>query len=342
VPDCAPRLYGLPNNNFARQTRFVYRRVRNDAIAFVGFASSNRIMRNFVIPFVHEEVSIEMFNRSLAAAITMMLTISASSDAAQQITKPQISAVYRYADIADLALASSVTAHVKIKSAKKVPARLSAGVRPGATRYLVVADVIALLRAHEPLPPRIQYIIDLSPDSLGRTPQISKTEAFVFAHQDRPGAIRLVAPDAQIPWSPEAASVIRSILTEANGPAAPPKVIGVASAFHTAGALPGEGETQIFLESEDARPISLTVIRAPGAASRWYVSLGEVVDQAAAMPKRNTVLWYRLACSLPATIPAITYESLNAEAAKNVQDDYLLIMAGLGTCPRTRPRTAGL
>ena len=219
-----------------------------------------------------------------AAAMLLPLTISTAPVAAQQPSKPQTSAIYRYADVADLALASSVTAHVKIRSAKKLSAALSVGVRPGAVRYLVTADVVALLRAREPLPPRIQYIIDLAPDSLGRSPKISKTEAFIFAHQDRPGVIWLVTPDAQIPMSPEAASVIRSILTEASAPSAPPKVTGIASAFHSAGALPGEGETQIFLASEDSRPISLTVIRAPNVQPRWYVSLGEVVDQAGRAP----------------------------------------------------------
>jgi hypothetical protein len=282
-----------------------------------------------------------MSTRSLSSALAIALMFYAPSGAAQQAQKSPITAVYRYADIADLALASSVSAHVKIRSAKKLPAKLAQGVRPGATRYLVSADVVALIQSREPIPPRLSYIIDLAPDSQGNMPKISKTEAFIFAHAARPGEVRLVSPDAQVPWSPEAAQVIRSILIEANRPSAPPKLTGVASAFHTSGALPGEGETQIFLESADARPVSLTVIRAPDVQPRWYVSLGEVVDQAAEPPKRNTLLWYRLACALPSVLPSGVSESLETDARAQVANDYSLIISSLGTCPRARPKLPG-
>jgi hypothetical protein len=278
-----------------------------------------------------------MFTRSLPSALVISLLFCSAPSAAQQAKKSPITAIYRYADIADLALASTLSAHVKIRSAKRLPAKLALGVRPGATRFLVLADVVALIQSRDPIPPRLTYIIDLAPDSQGNMPTISKTEAFIFAHPARPGEVRLVSPDAQVPWSPEAAQVIRGILVEANRPNAPPKVTGVASAFHTKGALPGEGESQIFLESADARPVSLTVIRAPDALPRWYVSLGEVVDQAAEPPKRNTLLWYRLACALPSALPSGVTENLDAEARAQVTNDFGLIISSLGTCPRARP-----
>ena len=37
--------------------------------------------------------------------------------------------------------------------------------------------------------------------------------------------------------------------------------------------LPGESETQIFLQTADQRPISLTVLRRPGEQPRWSVAL---------------------------------------------------------------------
>jgi hypothetical protein len=295
-------------------------------------------MRNFALSKHSEEAAFVMSIRSIVPALAFFLLSYAHAGAAQQAKKTPITVIYRYADVADFALASTVVAHVKIRSAKRLSVKLAQGVPLGATRYLVSADVVALIQSREPIPPRLSYVIDLSPDSQGNKPKISKSEMFIFALSARPGEVRLISSDAQVPWSPEAAQVIRGILAEANRAAAPPKLTGIASAFYTPGALPGEGETQIFLESANERPVSLTVIRAPDAPPRWYVSLGEMVDQAAEPPKRNTLLWYRLACTLPATLPSSVVETLEANARNQIADDYALIMSSLGNCPRARPR----
>src|SRR5207253_7979853 len=90
----------------------------------------------------------------------------------------------------------------------------------------------------------------------------------------------------------------------------PPTITGIGNAFHVPGALPGEGETQIFLTTADNRPVSLSILRRPGEQPRWAVALSEIVDEAAAPPARDTLLWYRLACSLPAALPAASTASL--------------------------------
>ena len=68
----------------------------------------------------------------------------------------------------------------------------------------------------------------------------------------------------------------------------------IGNAFHVAGSLPGEGETQMFLTTADARPVSLSILRRPGEQPRWAVALAEIVDEAAGPPQRDTFLWYRL------------------------------------------------
>ena len=116
--------------------------------------------------------------------------------------------------------------------------------------------------------------------------------------------LRLVAPDAQIPYTAAAAETLRAILREASAADAPPRITGIGRAFHVPGSLPGESETQIFLQTADNRPISLNVLRRPGEQPRWSVALSEIVDDAAAPPQPNSLLWYRLACTLPARLPA--------------------------------------
>ena len=107
---------------------------------------------------------------------------------------------------------------------------------------------------------------------------------------------------------------------------------GVGAAFHVPGSLPGEGETQIFLQTADARPVSLSVLRRPGEEPRWAVALGEIVDEAATPPARDTLLWYRLACFLPATLPQASTASLEEADARQASEDYAFVLARLGAC----------
>ncbi|MGZ8998795.1 MAG: hypothetical protein ACXW2T_08070, partial [Allosphingosinicella sp.] len=150
----------------------------------------------------------------------------------------------------------------------------------------------------------------------------------------RPGELRLIAPDAQLAWSAGHADVLRSIVREAAGGTAPPQVTGIGRAFHVPGSLPGESETQIFLQTGDGRPVSLNVLRRPGQAPRWSVALSEIVGDAAEPPRPQTLLWYRLACTLP---PALPRQSLvEAESPDAIRADYKLVLDGLGRCERKR------
>jgi hypothetical protein len=276
-----------------------------------------------------------IFSVCLAANLALFAGTNGAAQNSAFQANPQ---VYRYADVADLALAASVTVHVKVRQAQKLKGALAAGVALGKIRYLVSADVISLIKGPEGIAPRLSYIIDLPADSQGKTPKLVKTELILFAVPGRPGEIRLVAPDAQLGWSPPAAQMVRTVLAEANRPDAPPRVTGVGEGFYSAGSLPGEGETQIFLSVEGSRPVSLSISRQNGAAPRWFVSLGEVVDESAPPPVRNTLLWYRLACFLPATLPDAAVESLSEGDKTAVRTDYKLVMDGLGQCPRNRAK----
>jgi hypothetical protein len=69
----------------------------------------------------------------------------------------------------------------------------------------------------------------------------------------RPGELRLVAPDAQLPFNREHAEAIRGILREGMQPMQP-KDHGIGKAFHVPGSLSGESETQIFLQTAMAVP----------------------------------------------------------------------------------------
>lgn len=270
------------------------------------------------------------------AAVLSATLIVQNSDAAQKNVTPVIAPPYSYADLADLALAAPIVAHVRIKDAKKIRPEIAPGLKAGSVRFLIIADVIALVRGDAGLPPRISYLVDMPTDSHGKTARLSKSESLVFGEIGRAGEIRLIATDGQIAWSAAAAKTVRDVLGEAAKPDAAPRITSIASGFTSHGSLPGERETQIFLDAIGDKPVSLTVLRQPGEPPRWYVSLGEVVDDAAAQPLRDSLLWYRLACFLPPIYQADKLSEMPATDAAAVRADYQLIMSGLGRCPRTR------
>jgi len=274
----------------------------------------------------------------LAVAALASAILATSASAQNTVTNPLLS----YADMADLAAAASVAAHVRVRDADALGAREAPNVRAGFRRFLIEADVVALIRGPGGIPAQVSYLIDLPNDSRGRPPRIGRRAEYLVLAQrvpNRPGELRLVAPDAQIPFTAEAAATLRGILRDSSAAGAAPRITGIGRAFHVPGSLPGESETQIFLQTADNRPISLNVLRRPGESPRWSVALSEIVDDAAAPPAPNSFLWYRLACTLPARLPREALSEAGADEAGAVQADYRLIMEGLGACTRTRARS---
>jgi len=277
----------------------------------------------------------------LAAAMAAFGAFPGESHAAQSVPPPVSQPLLTYADAADLSLQAPVVAHVRIASAAPLKGAQAAGVPVGVTRYYVEADVLTLIRGAQGLPARIRYLADVRNDTAGRPVKLRKKEEFlVFATAEgaRPGEVRLVAPDAQIRFSPAEADRVRAILREATVREAPPRITGIGRAFHVPGSLPGESETQIFLMAADGRPVSLNVLRRPGETPRWAVSLTEIVDDAAAPPQPNSLLWYRLACTLPANLPQQSFAEADPATVPAIRADYQLILSALGPCARSRTR----
>lgn len=263
---------------------------------------------------------------------------------AQPVCSQELSApsALSYADLADLALAAPVVAQVRVRSSDALSENETAGVPAGHHRFLVEGDVMTLIRGDGGLPPRVSWLVDLPDDSRGRRQRIRRgTEYLVLAARvpNRPAELRLVARDAMLPADPDTAARVRGILRESLAADAAPAIVGIGRAFHVPGSLPGESETQFFLLTADQRPISLSVLRRPGEQPRWSVALGEMVDNAAAAPQPDSLLWYRLACSLPRTLPAQSLSESSPGEADAIRADYRLVIDRLGPCARTRART---
>ncbi len=263
------------------------------------------------------------------AAVAVPVQVQRSADA---VAAPAAPAPYTFH--ADLVLAAPVIADVVVRSATRIKGADATSVAAGTTRFYVTADVRALIRAPGALPPRVGYVVDVPIGPGGRSAKLRDARLLLFARVAPGGAgqLQLVSPDAQVDWTPERDALVRRIAREAIGADAAPRITGVGAAFHVPGSLPGEGETQVFLQTADARPVSLSVLRRPGEQPRWAAALSEIVDEAAAPPARDTLLWYRLACFLPRALPAASTASLSEADATQAREDYGFVLAQLGAC----------
>jgi hypothetical protein len=273
-------------------------------------------------------------HRSLLLAVALTIIAPAASAA----NAPTVASYAGYADLADLALSAPVIVLATITSASRLKPEESPGVAAGKVRFYVTAKVTALLKGRDGVPPDVSYLADVPLDTQGRPAKLRKASVILFAAPvaGRTGELRLIAPDAQIGAPPEVEARVRAILTAAIARDAPPPITGIASAFHVPGAVPGESETQIFLSTADQRPVSLSILRRPGEDPRWAVALSEMTDEAALPPARDTLLWYRLACALPAALPDSSTTDLSPDDARAAAADYDVVIAGLGPCQRAR------
>ncbi|MBK5263987.1 MAG: hypothetical protein JJE34_01955 [Alphaproteobacteria bacterium] len=246
-----------------------------------------------------------------------------------------------YADLADLAADTPLVIDAQIRKAIKVKPERAPDIRQGHQRFYVEARVINLVRGQGGIGQDISYLIDIPFDFKGRVAKLRKRHVLLFAYPvtGKPGSIQLVAPDAQVDWTAENANILRNILTQAVADDAPPRITGVGNEFYVAGSIRGEGETQIFLNTATGAPVSLSILRRPGQQPRWSVALGEIVDESGTTPTSDSLLWYRLACSLPHQLPAKATAQLEDQDLTMAREDYGVVLRGLGPCGRTRPVT---
>ena len=269
-------------------------------------------------------------------AFCCAISLIAPAQSAPQPTQNQASApavLPSYATVAGLVLGAPLIVDARIRSAVRIKGAEAANVAPGRARFYVEADVTALIRGSA-VAPRIGYVADLPLNERGREPKLKKQRVLLFARPvaGRPDQVQLAALDGQRNYSAELDSLVRGIVRETIAADAPPAITGVGNAFHVPGSLPGEGETQVFLQTANGAPVSLQLLRRPGEQPRWSVSLGDIVDESAGAPKPNTLLWYRLACGLPRELSAESLESGDSANAALAREDYAMVLAALGPC----------
>ena len=257
-----------------------------------------------------------------------------AQDAAPQ--KPALT----YADTVALAEASDLVLRVEIRKQVALKPERAPDVAPGHARLFIEARTLSLISGNVPVGENLKYLVDVPLDAKGKVPKLKKREMILFARAvpGRLGEIQLVGDGAQRPYTPEFEAQLRPVLTSLLASDAPPRVTRVADALAVEGTLVGESETQLFLETENDGPVSITVVRRPNQPPRWGVSWTEIVDQSARAPREGTLQWYRLACTLPAELPQEANLSRDSQARALAASDYRYVIEQLGPCARTLAR----
>jgi hypothetical protein len=265
----------------------------------------------------------------------------ASGSASPSISTPSfaISATNSsYADVADLVVTAPLIVDVMIRKTTNVPPQQALGVPPSVQRTVVEADVMALLRGTEGIAGQVRFLLDVPRNPKGKLPKLKKRRFFLFGSPvaGSPGTLKLSRPDALAEWSPANDALVRAVTREAVQIDAPKAITGVSSAFFSSGSVIGEGNSQIFLNSAGGQPYAISVTSKAGGGKSWTVSTSDLIEETASAPKTNSLLWYRLACGLPAGLPAEQFEGKDRESADNIRLDYAFVQQSLGRCDRTR------
>ncbi|ANU06631.1 hypothetical protein [Paraurantiacibacter namhicola] len=282
--------------------------------------------------------------RNLAALLPAALLASACAGGPPPVSAQSMAASQAtYGDLVALSEASPVVVRVEIRDQAMLEPERSPGLAPGMARVYFESRTQNVLKAPGAMGGEFAFLADvpLGPD--GKVAKYKKQEWLLFARPvaGNPGQLQLVEPDAYLPASPAEEARVRAVIAELLSPDAPPVVTGIGDALWMPGNLAGESETQVFLTTRSNAPVSLSVVRRPGMAPSWGVSWSEIVDQSARPPQRGTLRWYRLACSLPATLPAGAILQDGAQVRARAQEDYAFVIDQLGPCDRTRARSRG-
>lgn len=272
-----------------------------------------------------------------ALALAGLTSPAWSQTPAQPAIRTAFPVTATYADLADLAVPARIVARAEVTKMAPLKPEQAPDVAPGHIRVYLEARTTAVLIGSD-LGESLRFLADVPLDALGKAPKLRKTQVLLFAQAvpGRPGELRLVAPDAIIPATPEVEATTRSILTALVTPDAPPTITRLREALHVSGNLVGEGETQLFLATANGAPVSISILRRPGEPTRWGVSFTEIVDQSARPPAKDTLAWYRLACFLPPALPPQANLSGSPADRRAAAEDYALVLTDLGPCTRSR------
>lgn len=264
--------------------------------------------------------------------ICLILAIIGPATAQAQSPAPatQTDRLASFADTAELALAAPVIVRATITKIKQISGKAAPDVAAGRGRFLVTIAVSNVIVAPGATAATLRYLWDAPVDSRARPLQSKGMDVLAFlAVPGGDGSARLASRRGQQPWDLALADTVRAVVADQRSGKVP-VIRGVSNGFRADGTIAGESESQFFLTSADGKPAALVVQNRPGEVRRVLVARGDIIDESAERVRPGTLLWYRLACFLPALLPTAA-GGTDPALAKDWRD----ALASLGPCAKT-------
>ncbi len=263
-------------------------------------------------------------------------TVSVARPQAEVVPELRASQAPTYADLVTMAMRADTVAIVQVEDQIPFPPERAPGVGPADVRLYVESLTQALLKAPTSVSESMVFVVDQRRLADGDPPDLEERRFLLMGDLSttQPGALQLLSSRSMLPHGPRIEARVRQVLTQLAAADAPPGITGVRDVISVPGNLAGESETQLFVETDSGAPVSLTVIRRPGMAPHWGVSLGELVDASARPPEPETLAWFRFACFLPRELPNEAFLQRDRASQDQARADYAFVLAELGPCER--------
>jgi len=117
-----------------------------------------------------------MYHKLLILATAILALFSGPVESQIPPSPPALS----YADLADLAVAAPIAAHVRVKDADMLRAEEAPTVPAGHRRFLIEAEIVALIRGQGGIEGPVTYVVDLANDSRGRPARIERRAEYLI------------------------------------------------------------------------------------------------------------------------------------------------------------------
>jgi hypothetical protein len=262
-------------------------------------------------------------------------TAFASPLAAQPVGTTAVTA---YPVAARLYLSSPVVARALVKGQSKLGKKEAAALPPlppSQGRAMLEVELQGVLKAPDALPAKLKFLWQGPLDAKGKVPGFKKQTLLLFLSTATANGITgygLTDVNSVRTWTAAEEAQLRAIAAAAQDPAQRGLAIkGVRTTFVT---VPENGDSDPFVHilfaTQSGAPLA-AILEQQGGAWRLRTTITDL-DQDAQAIQRQSLLWYHMACGLPAEPPSVVIRQPSAAESDMARAAWTAMLEQLGPC----------
>ncbi len=243
-----------------------------------------------------------------------------------------------YPVVARLYLSSPVVARGLVKGQSKLGKKENAALPPlptGQGRAMLDVELQAVLKAPDALPAKLKFLWQGPLDAKNKVPSLKKQSLLLFLSTVTSSGVTgygLTDINSVRPWSAAEEAQLRAIAAAAQDPAQRGLAIkGVRTTFVT---VPEDSNSapyvHILFVTQNGAPLAAILEKPSG---QWTLRTTVTdLDQDAQAIERQSLLWYHMACGLPAEPPAVVTEQPSEQERTLAREAWRGMLEQLGPC----------